>query len=156
MPLLQIVRKNNFFGVAIQAFSCFCQALCFAPSFFLRFFLLPSVCTLPAVVVTKARLRQKLASLPLCKLYEKTTFSAWLCKHFPAFGMLFVLHRLFCIGRVFSVCRKRAQTPAQRTNEYLFFLFSAKAVLLAFLYFCFGQIFTSLHLFLAVKIIKCK
>ena len=30
---LQIVRKNNFFGVAIQAFSCFCQALCFASSF---------------------------------------------------------------------------------------------------------------------------
>ena len=98
----------------------------------------------------------KLAGCALCKLYEKTTFSAWLCKHFPAFGMLFVLHRLFCIGRVFSVCRKRAQTPAQSTKEYLFFLFSAKAVLLAFLYFCFGQIFTSLHLFLAVKIIKCK
>ena len=49
----------------------------------------------------------------------------------------------FCIGRVFSVCRKRDQTPAQPTNEYLFFLFSAKAVLLAFLYFCFGQNFTS-------------
>ena len=30
---LKIVRKNNFFGVAIQAFSCFCQALYFAPSF---------------------------------------------------------------------------------------------------------------------------
>ena len=182
---------------------------------FLRFSF-PIVDTLLAVVVTKARLRQKLASLPLCKLYEKTTFSAWQCKHFTAFVRLFILHRFFlrfsfpivctlpavvvtksrllqklagyallqivqkrnffgvaiqafscfcqalcfapsfCIGKVFSVCRKRAQTPAQRTNEYLFFLFSAKAVLLAFLYFCFGQIFTSLHLFLAVKIIKCK
>ena len=30
---LQIVRKNNFFVVAMQAFSCFCQALCFASSF---------------------------------------------------------------------------------------------------------------------------
>ena len=30
---LQIVRKNNFFGVAMQAFSCFCQALYFAPYF---------------------------------------------------------------------------------------------------------------------------
>ncbi len=109
---------------------------------FLRFSF-PIVDTLLAVVVTKARLRQKLASLPLCKLYEKTTFSAWLCKHFPAFVRLFVLRRLFCIGRVFSVCRKRAQTPAQSTNEYLFFLFSAKAVRLAFLYFCFGQNFTS-------------
>lgn len=80
---------------------------------------------------------------PFCKLYEKTTFSAWLYKHFPAFVRLFVLRRLFCIGKVFSVCRKRAQTPAQPTNEYLFFLFSAKAVRLAFLYFCFGQNFTS-------------
>ena len=79
----------------------------------------------------------KLASLPLCKLHEKTTFSAWLCKRFPAFVRLFVLRHLFCIGKVFSVCRKRAQTPAQSTNEYLFFLFSAKAVLLAFLYFLF-------------------
>ena len=61
---------------------------------FLRFSF-PIVDTLLAVVVTKARLRQKLASLPLCKLYENATFSAWLCKHFPAFGMLFVLHRLF-------------------------------------------------------------
>ena len=33
--------------------------------------------------------------VPLCKLYEKTTFSAWLCKHFPAFVRLFILHRLF-------------------------------------------------------------
>ena len=32
---------------------------------------------------------------PFCKLYEKTTFSAWQCKHFPAFVRLFVLRRLF-------------------------------------------------------------
>ena len=155
MPLCKLYEKTTFSAWLYKHFPAFVRIFILHRLFFCVF-LLPIVCTLPAVVVTKARLRQKLASLPLCKLYEKTTFSAWLCKHFPAFGMLFVLHRLFCIGRVFSVCRKRAQTPAQRTNEYLFFLFSAKAVLLAFLYFCFGQIFTSLHLFLAVKIIKCK
>ena len=71
---LQIVRKNNFFGVAMQAFSCFCQALCFAPSFFLRFSF-PIVCTLPAVAVTKARLRQKLASLcPFANCTKKQLF----------------------------------------------------------------------------------
>ena len=193
----QLFRRGYTSIFLLLSGSLFCAV-------FFCVFLLPIACTLLAVVVTKARLRQKLAGcasfanctkkqlfrhgnasillllacslfcavfflrfsfadcrhiasscrnegeitaktqfVPLCKLYEKTTFSAWLYKHFPAFVRLFVLRRLFCIGKVFSVCLKRAQAPAQPTNEYLFFLFSAKAVRLAFLYFCFGQNFTS-------------
>lgn len=78
-----------------------------------------------------------------CKLYEKTTFSAWLYKHFPAFVRLFVLRRLFCIGKVFSVCLKRAQAPAQPTNEYLFFYFRQKRCDWLFCTFVLGKI--SLH-----------
>ena len=102
---------------------------------FLRFSF-PIVDTLLAVVVTKARLRQKLASLPLCKLYEKTTFSAWLCKHFPAFVRLFVLHRLFALERCFPFVGTGSNACA-KYKRVLIFLFSAKAVLLAFLYFLF-------------------
>ena len=94
--------------------------------------------------------------VPLCKLYEKTTFSAWLYKHFPAFVRLFVLRRLFALERCFPFVGNGLKRLRKVQTSTCFFLFSAKAVLLAFLYFCFGQIFTSLHLFLAVKIIKCK
>ena len=94
--------------------------------------------------------------VPLCKLYEKTTFSAWLYKHFPAFVRLFVLRRLFALERCFPFVGNGLKRLRNVQTSTCFFLFSAKAVLLAFLYFCFGQIFTSLHLFLAVKIIKCK
>ena len=86
-------------------------------------FLLPIVDTLLAVVVTKARLRQKLASLPLCKLYEKTTFSAWLCKHFPAFVRLFVLHRLFALERCFPFVGNGLKRLRKVQTSTYFFIF---------------------------------
>ena len=50
----------------------------------------------------------------------------------------------FCVGKVFSVCRKRAQTPAQPTNEYLFFfIFGKSGAIGFFILFVLGKI--SLH-----------
>ena len=95
----QLFRRGYTSIFLLLSGSLFCAV-------FFCVFLLPIACSLLAVVVTKARLRQKLASLPLCKLYEKTTFSAWLCKPFPAFVRLFVLPRLFFFVFLFSIVDK--------------------------------------------------
>ena len=100
----QLFRRGYASIFLLLSGSLFCAV-------FFCVFLLPIVDTLLAVVVTKARLRQKLASLPLCKLYEKTTFSAWQCKHFLAFVRLFVLRRLFF---AFFFCRLHA--PCRRLS----------------------------------------
>ena len=84
----QLFRRDYASIFLLLACSLFCAV-------FFCVFLLPIACTLPAVAVTKSRLLQKLSLCPFCKLYEKTTFSAWLYKHFPAFVRLFVLRRLF-------------------------------------------------------------
>lgn len=109
---------------------------------FLRFSF-PIVDTLLAVVVTKARLRQKLASLPLCKLYENATFSAWLCKHFPAFGMLFVLHRLFALERCFPFVGNGLKRLRKVQTSTYFFIFGKSGAIGFFILFVLGKI--SLH-----------
>lgn len=106
-------------------------------------FLLPIVDTLLAVTVTKARLRQKLASLPFCKLYENAIFSAWLCKHFPAFVRLFVLRRLFALERCFPFVGNGLKRLRNVQTSTYFFYFRQKRCYWLFYTFCFGQNFTS-------------
>ena len=61
--------------------------------------------------------------VPLCKLYEKTTFSAWLCKHFPVFGRLFVLRRLFALERCFPFVGNGLKRLRNVQTSTCFFIF---------------------------------
>ena len=106
-------------------------------------FLLPIVDTLLAVAVTKARLRQKLAGCAPLQIVRKNNFFGVAMQAFSCFCQALCFAPSFCIGKVFSVCRKRAQTPAQSTNEYLFFYFRQKRCDWLFCTFVLGKI--SLH-----------
>ncbi len=152
---LQIVRKNNFFGVAIQAFSCFCQDLYFAPSFFLRFSFadcmhLAGGCCNEGEITPKTRWLCPFANCTKTQLFRRGYASIFLLLACSLFCAVFL--RWKGVSRLSETGLNACATY----KRVLVFLFSAKTVRLAFLYFCFGQIFTSLHLFLAVKIIKYK
>ncbi len=81
--------------------------------------------------------------VPLCKLYEKTTFSAWLCKHFPAFVRLFVLRRLFALERCFPFVGNGLKRLRKVQTSTYFFYFRQKGAIGFFILFVLGKI--SLH-----------